>query len=188
VIEFSMQVPNAGAIRFAFAGLAAQVKDWRANIWPTVVKSAIRPWLTRQFAEQGQGAHGKWAPLSAKYQKQKNKKYSGQPILVRTGALRDSLLSESNQGQMTARTLAYGTSIPYALFHQTGTKRGLPARRIFDPEQSDARGTLKGLIRMSVARGVTLQARKLGFAVGGSDLDAAEAVTLGRSLISSGGQ
>ena len=186
MIEFKMSVPNALKIHFAFAGLAEEVKDWSRNIWPSVVRYALRPWLTDQFAQQGHGAHGNWPALTALYAARKAKTYPSKLILEASGKMKESLIPEANKGEMTPRTLRYGSNVPYAIYHQTGTKK-MVARRIFDPEASQARGTLKGLIRMSVARGVTLQARKLGFAVGGSDLSPAEAVTLGRGLIGRGG-
>ena len=32
--------------------------------------------------------------------------------------------------------MKFGTSVPYAIFHQTGTRK-MPARPIFDPRQQD---------------------------------------------------
>jgi phage gpG-like protein len=180
-------VQNASSVKLAFSSLAQAVTDWRKYIWPGVRRDALRPWLRKQFASQGiQGSHGKWAALSPVYAAWKSKRYPGKPILQASGAMMKDLLSEINEGETTARSMLYGTRIPYALYHQTGTKtktgkRKMPARRIFDPEMSDAPGTMKGLIKMSVARGVTNYARRLGFALGATD--ASSAALLGRQTM-----
>lgn len=186
MVEFRFAVVNAEKIRFAFAGLASGVKDWRPHIWPAVRSRALRPWLKKQFAKQGIGEHGKWPALSPKYAAAKARKYPNAGILVATGKMRDELLSEGNEGKETDQTLEYGSSKPYAMFHQTGTKR-MPARRIFDPEAGDERGTMKQLIRSAVAFGVANHARALGFAVMGDEVDAAEAGRIGRGLLGGGG-
>ena len=185
-VEFRFTVVNAEEIKYAFASLAAMVKDFRPHIWPQVRNRAIKPWLKQQFATEGHGEHGKWAPLSEKYAQRKEKKYPGKPILVASGRMKKSLLSNSNQGVMTARTFQYGSDVPYSLYHQTGTSRGLPARRIFDPEVGDGRGTLKHMIQSAVALGVSNHARALGFAVRGDEVSASEAKRIGKNILAYG--
>lgn len=186
MIEFRFSVANAEKIHFAFAGLASGVKDWRGHIWPAVVSRAIRPWLKLQFAEEGRGEHGKWAPLTEAYARQKERKWPGKPILEASGKLKESLLSEGNKGTTTERTLEYGTDVPYGFFHQVGTVK-MVARRIFDPEVEGERGSMKQLIRSAVAFGVSNHARALGFAVMGDEVSPSEAAEIGRGLLSSGG-
>lgn len=184
MIEFKLQVENASAVRFAFGGMAAAVRDWRKYIWPGVTKDAIRPWLKRQFAMEGHGAHGRWKELSQPYAARKAKRWPGEKILSASGKMKRSLLAETNMGTATPRTLLYGTDIKYARYHQTGTRK-MPARRIFDPEEGHEKETLPGMIRVSVARSVTNYARRRGFAIEGSGADAATAVRSGRSSMSS---
>lgn len=188
MITFKFEVENAAGVRFAFAGLAANIQDWRKNIWTQVVEGAMKPWLRKQFESEGHGEYGKWAPLTPRYARWKAKHYPGKKILERTGAMKGDLLSPENRGVQTPRTLTYGTNILYAKFHQKGTKH-MVARRIFDPELLDAPGTLRHLVRVSVARGVAIHARKLGFAIlgaRGEEGDAAEAALLGRQALSGG--
>jgi phage gpG-like protein len=186
LIEFRMSVINSEKIHFAFSGLANGVKDWTTHIWPAVRSRAIRPWLTSQFEAEGRGEHGKWAQLSPAYAAWKEKKYPGKKLLERTGKMKDDLLNEDNKGIVTPRTLEYGTGAFYAIFHQTGTKR-MPARRIFDPERDDERGSLKQLIRSAVAFGVSNHARALGFYVTGGDASPSEATAIGKDILSAGG-
>lgn len=186
MIEFRMKVVNSAGIHFAFAGLADGVRDWRTHIWPAVRSRAIRPWLRSQFAERGRGEHGRWAELKEPYRTRKERQWPGKGILEASGKMKEDLLSEDNDGVETDRTLEYGTSVAYALFHQTGTKN-MVARRIFDPEIADERGSLKQLIRGAVAFGVSNHARALGFAVAGGDVGPVEAAAVGRNILRGGG-
>ena len=187
LIKFEFSVPNSNRVALEFAGLAKAVQDWRKYIWPGVVRDAIRPWLAKQFRTQGAaGAHGKWAALDPIYAAAKQRRWGKKPILEASGAMKNDLLSPSNTGKMTERTLLYGTQVRYAIFHQKGTKK-MAARRIFDPEASDGPGTLKRMIRVSVARSVANYARRRGFAIAGEqglDVSAAEAGLLGRRAMS----
>lgn len=186
MIEFKFKVANAASVHFAFAGLASAVKDWRPHIWPAVRDRAIRPWLKEQFTKEGAlGEHGKWAALTEAYAARKAKKYPGRPILEASGRMKKDLLSPANKGEMMPRELGYGTDVEYARYHQEGTSR-MPARRIFDPEESGARGTLKQRIRSAVAFGVSNHARALGFQVMGDEVDASEAAQIGREILSGG--
>ena len=187
MIRFSFQVKNADKVSFAFGSLASAITNWDKYIWPGVRKDALRPWLKKQFNSEGaQGAHGKWVPLSSAYAKRKAKVYPGKKILQASGAMMDDLLSDSNEGETTKRTMLYGTKIKYALYHQTGTKTkgGKPkmqARRIFDPEEGDGPGTMRKMILTSIARSVSNYARKYGFALGATDPESA--ALLGRKTM-----
>lgn len=66
------------------------------------------------------------------YQSQKIKKVGfDYPLLVRTGSLARSLLGPSNKGsiaKISALSLAFGTSIPYGIYHQLGGTK-IPERK-----------------------------------------------------------
>lgn len=170
MITFKLQVENAKKVEFAFGAMASAVSDWRKYIWPGVRGSAtkvtgIRGWLKLNFNLQGaKGAHGSWSQLKEPYRSRKAKAYPGTPILEASGRMKKDLLSDSNEGETTARTMLYGTNIKYAKYHQTGTKN-MAARRIFDPEESEGPGTMKSMIKIAVGKGVSNYARKLGFAI-----------------------
>lgn len=181
MINFKLKVVNANKVQFAFGGLASHVGDWRKSIWPNVRSKALRPWLRKQFRTQGaQGEHGQWKGLKSPYSERKARLFPGKPILQASGKMMKDLLSESNDGETTAMTMMYGTDIKYALYHQTGTRK-MAARRIFDPEYADSKGTMKRLIRVAVARAVANYARSVGFAMGATD--AKGAAKLGRATL-----
>ena len=79
--------------------------------------------------EMGGGAWGGWAPLSPSYAAQKAAEGFGNRILVRTGRLKASLTSRGAGSvfRSDAKSMAVGTSVPYAGYHQTGTRK-MPKR------------------------------------------------------------
>ena len=80
------------------------------------------------FATQSTPAGQEWASLAKTTQRRK----ALSPILVRTGALRASLVEvdgPENIDEASSRQLVYGTAIDYATFHETGTKF-IPARPV----------------------------------------------------------
>ena len=94
-----------------FRALAARFKDSERKI----------------FASEGQALGRRWAPLSPDYAAQKARSYPGQPILVRTGRLRDSL-TKTPTLRFRGNTMEIGTNVPYSQYHQNGEGRN-PRRK-----------------------------------------------------------
>jgi phage gpG-like protein len=144
-------------LRFKIAGkekLASNLKrpplrDWR-DFWPQV-KTFLREVVAEQFSSQGgKGPGGQWPELSKEYAQRKAKQYPGRPVLQRTGTLYNSLaaaaggdIAVDERGPLQFR---WGTSLLYAHYHQTGTRR-MPARRIFDFRTAE---TTAGIRRMAL--------------------------------------
>lgn len=87
--------------------------------------------------KQARGEGDRWAPLSEKYAKWKSIHYPSAPILVRTGALKKSMINKGSTGNITAisKTSAiFGSSISYAIYHDEGAKR-LPRRNFSEPSE-----------------------------------------------------
>ena len=83
-----------------------------------------------QFATEGGHASGGWRPLKAATIKEKQRQGMRLQILQRTGALLDSLTVKGDANQVleiTPQTLTFGSRVPYADFHQTGTSH-MPRR------------------------------------------------------------
>lgn len=74
---------------------------------------------------------GGWAPLASSTISEKARAgYGGQPILVRTGELAQSLAGGSGSvKQVTPTSLTVGTDDPIAKYHQYGTRK-MPQRKI----------------------------------------------------------
>lgn len=85
-----------------------------------------------------------WAPLSVKYAAWKAIHYPGQPILVRTGALKASMTQLGAPGNITIITktgAVFGSSISYGIYHDSDQPRSrLPRRNFSTP--SDNRITI----------------------------------------------
>ena len=90
-----------------------------------------------EITERNFGAQGtpeKWRPLSPKYAKWKSRVRPGRQILVFDGTMYASLRGVRNgTGPGTIRQIypkraEFGTMVPYAIYHQTGTRK-MPARK-----------------------------------------------------------
>lgn len=134
----------------------------------------FRELVAEQFATEGRAAGAAWAvrarrggprgrPGQTPYQLAQGPA-QGLPLLVRTGALRDSLTRPGAAGrveQMDRQTLSIGSRLPYALFHQTGTRR-MAARPIIvlnDERTAKWTGFVRGVIEEKTA---LLGAKELG--------------------------
>ncbi len=130
---------------------AGDVKDVRPA-WPGVLQ-ILRLASAERFRTAG--AHGgqRWVPLSPRYAAYKARRWPGRGILVRTGALQDSLTQETGQSivQMHPLELRYGTKVPYAVFHQRGGRR-LPRREVIHLAESDKLDVMREVQRYLVKR------------------------------------
>lgn len=94
------------------------------------VQGELQRQEAEQFASEGAYGSGGWPPLSEDYRLWKERKRPGVPILQFDGDLYRSLTQDSAPGairEITPLSLTFGTSIPYAKYHQEGTPR-MPAR------------------------------------------------------------
>ncbi|MBI1941032.1 MAG: phage virion morphogenesis protein [Acidobacteria bacterium] len=145
MIEFTYSI-NSQPVEKALANFQASL----ANQSPALKQIAddFREMIARQFASEGRAEGTPWAPRhhpsvpsslrrgipirSGGVVKTRPGQAQGLPLLVRTGALLRSLTAPGAAGHVERfedHSLAIGTSLPYALFHQTGTRR-MPARPI----------------------------------------------------------
>ncbi len=108
----------------------------------------------RQFASEGQYGSGGWAPLAASTIASKQRQGLDSRILHATGALRDSLAGEGTGAlrEVTRSQLIFGTTVPYARFHQLG--QGVPQRRPLEAPEGDRREMVRILQRAIVGSGL----------------------------------
>lgn len=131
MLNFQIEIENQVVFDRALSRFGENLKDFR-QVWPGVTVE-LRRIVKEQFDGQGVGQSGKWKALSPAYKKWKDKKYPGQPILVRTGDTRAALTSNTSHtiNIPTAQTLTFGVALKYPIYHQRGGKK-LPQRKIFD--------------------------------------------------------
>ncbi|KWW97403.1 hypothetical protein LI90_4375 (plasmid) [Carbonactinospora thermoautotrophica] len=109
------------------ARFADNVQDARP-VWE-VLAERFRRAETRQFRSEGRYASGGWDPLSPRYAAWKARNYPGATILVRTGALRDSLTKRPFGIEVIEPSfMVVGSDVEYGVYHQQGTER-MPRRR-----------------------------------------------------------
>lgn len=120
-----MVAMDRGIARFADG-----VADYRP-IWQ-VIEADFYSQIARQFQTEGTAGGDKWEALKPEYAGWKEAHYPGKPILQRTGDLIESLTNPNSANGVRReerKTLTLGSLLPYALYHQTGTRDGrLPAR------------------------------------------------------------
>lgn len=95
--------------------------------------------------KQARGVGDRWAPLSDNppgkgYATWKQKHFPGRPLLVRTGALKDSMTRKGAPGNIFAiskTTGVFGTSIPYGIYHDSDKlpRTRLPRRNFSEPSE-----------------------------------------------------
>ncbi len=120
---------NSQAVDKALANFQAAVADERPAL--QAIADDFRALIARQFSTEGRAEGTPWpARVGAGLAPPSKRAKQASPLLVRTGALRDSLLGPSAPGhveELEAQSLTLGSRLPYALFHQLGTRR-MPAR------------------------------------------------------------
>jgi len=118
-------------------GVLKRIKDLRplANPWDWRLRRNVE----RHFRGEGT-SKGSWASLSLATQLQRSRMgYPPEhPILVRTGALKRSLVQKGGQHILKKhrKYIEWGTKIPYAFYHQRGTKK-MPARKMLLIDAND---------------------------------------------------
>jgi phage gpG-like protein len=107
------------------------IADYRP-VWQ-VIEADFYAQVARQFKTEGVAGGDRWVSLSESYGAWKEKNYPGKPILQRTGDLIDSLTNPNSANGVRIeerKTLTLGSTLPYALYHQTGSEDGKhPPRR-----------------------------------------------------------
>jgi phage gpG-like protein len=104
---------------------------------------------TQQFASEGDYGSAGWAPLSPAYAAAKARHYPGKPILERSGRLVASLTQPVGGDAVRVSEPAlmiFGTSVPYAKYHQKGTTK-MPRRRPVELPESVRADLVKTLQR-----------------------------------------
>lgn len=134
----SFEIVGADEVKKGLAAFLNQLTDLRP-FWRDVFAPKYFAIVQDLFATGGRarGAGGRfssgaWARLSPKYAIWKKANYPGQPLLVRSGELRESVRWNGGLGpggifRPEPLFVVAGTAIPYAAAHQRGTKT-MPAR------------------------------------------------------------
>jgi phage gpG-like protein len=139
MLKLNIEVIGATAWNGAFIGVTKHIEDMR-GVWAAIQSSMFRIFGEQFASEGGAGASGKWAALTHPYAALKAEKYGDMPILQASGKMMSSLTSntEDTVAEFEPQGAVFGTSLKYARFHQTGTKR-MKARPIVALSQEQSR-------------------------------------------------
>lgn len=121
--------PGGHVFQRAFTRYVSDLADL-TPLWGDLA-DLLRHQTDHNFDTEGAASGPRWRPLSKAYARWKAARFPGKPILQRSGKLRDSLVRESwgHVYEARERAMVWGTSVPYAGFHQSGT-RHMPSRPI----------------------------------------------------------
>lgn len=128
----SFEIAGEQQLKVGIGRMVHALGDLRP-FWNAAFRPAFLAVEAEQFASQGAaGRAGPWAKLSPDYAAAKAAHGYPSMILVRTGALRASLLGgKGSVFESHPAWMAIGTSVPYGIYHQTGGG-SLPRRRPVD--------------------------------------------------------
>lgn len=87
------------------------------------------------FATHGAASGRPWMPLDNEYARWKLGNYGAKPIMIREGDLYQELtFLRGRPNDIGNRSATFGTDLPYAKFHQAGTRNMARRTIVFVPE------------------------------------------------------
>lgn len=144
-VQFSREILRVGA----------NAEDMRPAF--NEVHDTVRDAEKKQFSTEGRAFSGGWKPLAPSTVKYKAAHQLDPRILHATLRLRTSLTTSHGRDHVFRATkdeMFVGTRVPYARWHQLGTKDGrLAQRRPFELDEAVRREIVKILQRHLVSQG-----------------------------------
>lgn len=127
-MRFTFEVDGKKEFDRSFNRVRDHIEDLRP-VWDGLEKIMYQIEGEQFKSEGAKGRSGKWKDLSKDYAARKAIDYPGKSILVRTGRLESSLTSKTGDSILIKekQEFGFGTSLFYAVYHQTGTSK-MPAR------------------------------------------------------------
>ena len=129
--QFTWKISGEKQISKLMGQVVEQTTDfqelWNSPEFKGIVYGAEK----EQFATEGEHGSGGWEALNDVYEARKKKGYPRRKILQRTRRMWRSLTDpKSKDAVYTAskHSLSFGTSVPYAIYHQKGTTN-MPERK-----------------------------------------------------------
>ena len=122
-LELTVSLPGLKPLSVALSRVREDIADWTSFWIERFVPGFYRQNL-ENFVSEGGSSGESWMALSPRYAAWKAAHYPGRGILVRSGALKASLLSPSADGAVFEpgpTSLTVGTNVPYGIYHQKGT-------------------------------------------------------------------
>lgn len=151
-LRFTLDVLGETQVDRAFL----RVSDAARNLTPLFERlvKELQEVEKLQFESEGAYGSGGWAELSEATIESKQRRGMDNGILRATNALYNSLTGSGSGSivDVSAEWLRYGTAIPYAGFHQSGTSL-MPQRRVVQLPEGERRNLVK-IIQQYILTGV----------------------------------
>jgi len=154
----------------AFLKLREGLLDW-SPAFEVIADDILEPFVEEQFESEGKRAGLTWQELAPETIERRG---SAHPILTAEGGLKISFMKGAAQHEqtITPRKLVWGSRVPYALFHQTGTGKGFQRERV-----ATGKGTGRGMamrkilsftepLKQRMARSITGRIDQVARAIG----------------------
>lgn len=142
------------------AKLGFVIKD-SDNLVPAFNQIARIFWRAEADQFDTEGARGgvPWEDLKEPYRSRKSKTFPGRPILVATGLMRASLMGGNSNAvfSVSPTQMKIGTSVPYARFHQSGTRK-MARRPVIMMTEDDAKEFARQ-IQLHIMKGLSKEER-----------------------------
>lgn len=131
-VNIRTKISGTARTRRYFAGFTQRATDFRSVLrW---AQRELEEAYRENFATQGATSGAPWMPLDNEYARWKLKNYGPLPTLIRSGDLYRDVTFLGDKPSDIGRTEArFGTDLPYAKFHQTGTSKMAQRKIIFTP-------------------------------------------------------
>jgi len=124
-LDLTIALPGVPSMRVALSRLRADIADW-TPFWRDSFSPAFYRHVAETFAAEGGNTGFQWSALTPAYAKWKAARFPGNRVLVLHGTLQGSLIGPSAPQAIfrpTQTSLEIGTTVPYGILHQLGTRR-----------------------------------------------------------------
>lgn len=147
---------DVGLFQAYLSGLGTKFDDLKP-LWIRIARNVLEPTTEMNFETEGDLVGG-WEPLSEATLKRRKQRGFTTTILTDTGRLRGSFRHDESEHHeiITSYWMEWGSDVPYAPYHQTGTSR-MPARPILFVQDDTVIADIEEVIRgyaEEVLRGV----------------------------------
>ena len=143
-----MEALGADQIKSMLTGLGLDLRNMRGAM-NEVGRGAIKTFSGPVFLSRGGKIGEAWPRLSDDYAARKAKKYSGRPILVRTGAMQNGFKYDS-----TGMSVTIHNTDPKFRYHQsTEDRKKIPRRAmigIYEGLDNEVRNTIAAVIARKI--------------------------------------
>ena len=122
----SRQQDAASVLDRSLSALEERLRDW-APAFRAIADDALAPFVEKQFASAGAEGGTPWQALASR-----QRRGGAGAMLIRTGRMAASF-QQGGAGHIetiSGTKLVWGSQVPYAIFHQTGTGKGFGQERV----------------------------------------------------------